>query len=66
MRLRHGYPSGERVERLVRDSGVCGLRVTSGPNRGKRIRGRSSTTASCPELLCPFRDEMRPGRREHP
>eukprot|EP00969_Alexandrium_andersonii_P229543 10137908-Alexandrium_andersonii.AAC.1 len=42
-----------------------GLRVTSGPDRSNRIRKRSRMTASCPELLYPFRDRKCSGRREH-
>ena len=50
---------------LVYDRCMCGLQVTSGPNRGMHIRKRSSMTASCPELLYPFRDKKCPGRHEH-
>eukprot|EP00969_Alexandrium_andersonii_P045267 1987848-Alexandrium_andersonii.AAC.1 len=46
----------EHVMSIVYDRCMCGLRVTSGPDRGKHIRKRSSMTASCPELLYPFRD----------
>eukprot|EP00969_Alexandrium_andersonii_P002908 125397-Alexandrium_andersonii.AAC.1 len=44
---------------------MCGLTVTSGPDRGKRARKRPSMTASCPELLYPLRGKMCSGRHEH-
>eukprot|EP00969_Alexandrium_andersonii_P199183 8795685-Alexandrium_andersonii.AAC.1 len=50
---------------IVYDRCMCGLRATSGPERGKRIRKRSSMTASCPELLYPFRDRKCSGQHEH-
>eukprot|EP00969_Alexandrium_andersonii_P347808 15378883-Alexandrium_andersonii.AAC.1 len=55
----------ECVVSITCDRCTCGLRVGSGPRRGMFTRKRPSLTASCPELLYPFRDKMRPGRRGH-
>eukprot|EP00969_Alexandrium_andersonii_P295837 13076613-Alexandrium_andersonii.AAC.1 len=52
----------ECVMFIARGRCACGLRAGSGPHRGMFIRKLSSLTASCPELLCPFRDKLRPGR----
>eukprot|EP00969_Alexandrium_andersonii_P315054 13918479-Alexandrium_andersonii.AAC.1 len=51
---------------IVYDRCMRGLCVASGPDRSKRVRERSSMTASCPELLYPFRDRRKcSGRHEH-
>eukprot|EP00969_Alexandrium_andersonii_P192285 8493147-Alexandrium_andersonii.AAC.1 len=55
----------ECVMSITYDRCMCGLRVATGPNKGAFIRKRSSMTASCPELLYPFRDKICQGRHEH-
>eukprot|EP00969_Alexandrium_andersonii_P114104 5044562-Alexandrium_andersonii.AAC.1 len=50
---------------IVYDRCARGLRVGWGPQKGARVRKRSSATAFCPELLYPSCGKLRKGRREH-